>query len=478
MQENYVITRCLLVVSFALICCGCETAPKQNISKTEQTRQTVEKVDTEKMRSRLIDAYKELWPLISIDQQHKKLPALLADSLPELRSIGIERVSVLNRDNEATEVELRMVVSMLDDAIPSVRISAAKLLPEINLPDLPQRVVSSLKNEYNEDVASFEILFFKDNPYSDAIEPVLARLDSPLVQVSTNTLISLLKDAPYSEENFAIWNQKVKSAKKNQNEPTLLTLEAILGTDQDRDALIKLLKSDSIAIRTAVANGFATVGFWKPLVMYKNDPIIAPFLIRGLQTKADLEAFKALLSLRPTIDVSVWDIAVLNILKALDTRSFLLADDILSAAGKTDLRMNILMKVWKQSENRSLSARIAIAKRTVPLLNEKGRSDEALRQLEAYGDGMVDEELLSLQFKTAILASSWDSAANVRQKPRPWINEWEIMKANDPASAAVIRQQIIQRFELLLTESQRETLGLEQTSVVTEESTSEQEVIP
>jgi len=165
-------------------------------------------------------------------------------------------------------------------------------------------------------------------------------------------------------------------------------------------------------------------------------------------------------------------------LKALDTRSFLLADDILSAAGKTDLRMNILMKVWKQSENRSLSARIAIAKRTVPLLNEKGRSDEALRQLEAYGDGMVDEELLSLQFKTAILASSWDSAANVRQKPRPWINEWEIMKANDPASAAVIRQQIIQRFELLLTESQRETLGLEQTSVVTEESTSEQEVIP
>ncbi len=430
------------------------------------------------MRSRVIEAYKELWPLISIDQQHKKLPALLADRLPELRSIGIERVSVLNRDGEATEEELLIVVSMLDDHNISVRLAAAKLLPEINLPNLPEQVVSSLKVENNDEVASYEILFFKDKPYADAIEPVFARLDSPLVQVASNTLISLLKNAPYSEENYAIWKQKIKNAKKNQNEPTLLTLEGILGSDQEREALSTLLKSESEPTRSAVANGFATVGFWEPLVLYKDDPIIAQFLIAGLQNKADLEAFKTLLSLRSTINVSVWDSAVLSILKSLDTRSFLLADDILSTAGETDLRVNVLMKVWKLSENRSLSARIAIAKRTVPLLNEKGRSDEALRLLEAYGDNVVDEELLSLKFKTAILASSWDSAANVRQKPQPWINEWETIKLYDPAAASVIRQQIVQRFEQELTQSQRETLGLEQTSVVTEETTPEQEIIP
>ena len=430
------------------------------------------------MRSRVIEAYKELWPLISIDQQHKKLPALLADRLPELRSIGIERVSVLNRDGEATEEELLIVVSMLDDHNISVRLAAAKLLPEINLPNLPEQVVSSLKVENNDEVASYEILFFKDKPYADAIEPVFARLDSPLVQVASNTLISLLKNAPYSEENYAIWKQKIKNAKKNQNEPTLLTLEGILGSDQEREALSTLLKSESEPTRSAVANGFATVGFWEPLVLYKDDPIIAQFLIAGLQNKADLEAFKTLLSLRSTINVSAWDSAVLSILKSLDTRSFLLADDILSTAGETDLRVNVLMKVWKLSENRSLSARIAIAKRTVPLLNAKGRSNEALRLLEAYDDGFVDEELLSLQFKTAILASSWDSAANVRQKPQPWINEWETIKLYDPAAASVIRQQIVQRFEQELTQSQRETLGLEQTSVVTEETTPEQEIIP
>jgi hypothetical protein len=367
---------------------------------------------------------------------------------------------------------------MLDDHNISVRLAAAKLLPEINLPNLPEQVVSSLKVENNDEVASYEILFFKDKPYADAIEPVLARLDSPLVQVASNTLISLLKNAPYSEENYAIWKQKIKNAKKNQNEPTLLTLEGILGSDQEREALSTLLKSESEPTRSAVANGFATVGFWEPLVLYKDDPIIAQFLIAGLQNKADLEAFKTLLSLRSTINVSAWDSAVLSILKSLDTRSFLLADDILSTAGETDLRVNVLMKVWELSENRSRSARIAIAKRTVPLLNEKGRSDEALRLLEAYGDGFVDEELFSLQFKTAILASSWDSAANVHQKPQPWINEWETIKLYDPAAASVIQQQIVQRFEQELTQSQRETLGLEQTSVVTEETTSEQEKIP
>jgi hypothetical protein len=52
------------------------------------------------------------------------------------------------------------------------------------------------------------------------------------------------------------------------------------------------------------------------------------------------------------------------------------------------------------------------------------------------------------------------------------------MKIRDPAAAVVIRQQIIQRFEDLLTESQRQTLELEEASVVTEETTTEQEVIP
>ena len=161
---------------------------------------------------------------------------------------------------------------------------------------------------------------------------------------------------------------------------------------------------------------------------------------------------------------------VLNILKSLDTRSFLLADDMLGLINETDLRLDVLMKVWEQSESRSLGARKVIAKRTVPLLNSRGKAVEALLLLEEFGDSITDEDLLSLRFTTAILASSWDSAADVRPEPQPWITEWTRMLDRDPASAAVIRQQIIQRFNESLTETQRNTLGLEQTSVATEET--------
>jgi len=477
-------TRPIIALTVAVMCLGCESTPKdQTDNKPSGTRQINTRVDhmpSLPMRTRLIEAYKELWPLISVDQQHKKLPTLLNDPLHELRSFGIERISVLNRDGEATEEELQTVVSLLADVNQRVRLSAAKILPEINLSNLAQSVASYLANEEDENVASLEIIYFRDNPNPVAIEPILARINTNLAAESADTFVSLLGVIPRSSENYSIWIQFIRDAKRLHYVPTLLTLEVILGTDKDRRLLIPMLKDNIDPTRLSVAKGFAAVGYWEPLLERIEDPSLMPFTVTALQNKGDLEAFKTLLTLRSEIKVADWDTAALRILKSLDTRSFLLADDLLSGVGETDLRLNILVKVWKQSENRSLVARNAIAKRTVRLLNSNGREDEALLLLEEHKDvyQIKDEELLSLHFETAILASSWDSAADVRSDPQSWVNAWQTMKIRDPAAAVVIRQQIIQRFEDLLTESQRQTLELEEASVVTEETTTEQEVIP
>ena len=475
-------TRPIIALTVAVMCLGCESTPKdQTDNKPSGTRQINTRVDhmpSLPMRTRLIEAYKELWPLISVDQQHKKLPTLLNDPLHELRSFGIERISVLNRDGEATEEELQTVVSLLADVNQRVRLSAAKLLPEINLSNLAQSVASYLANEEDENVASLEIIYFRDNPNPVAIEPILARINTNLAAESADTFVSLLGVIPRSSENYSIWIQFIRDAKRLHYVPTLLTLEVILGTDKDRRLLIPMLKDNIDPTRLSVAKGFAAVGYWEPLLERIEDPSLMPFTVTALQNKGDLEAFKTLLTLRSEIKVADWDTAALRILKSLDTRSFLLADDLLSGVGETDLRLNILVKVWKQSENRSLVARIAIAKRTVHLLNSNGRADEAWSLFEEYGDPIFDEELLPLRFETAILASLWDSAADVRSDPQSWVNAWQTMKTRDPAAAVVIRQQIIQRFEDLLTESQRQTLELEEASVVTEETTTEQEVIP
>lgn len=474
-------TRPIIALSVAVMCLGCESTPKnQSDNKPNATHHINARVDQKPslpMKTRLIETYKELWPLISVDQQHNKLPTLLNDPLHELRSFGIERISVLNRDGEATEEELQTVVSLLADDNQRVRLSAAKLLPEINLSNLAQSVATYLANEKDENVASLEIIYFRDNPNPVAIEPILARINTNLAAESADTFVSLLGVTPRSSENYSIWIKIIRDAKRFHYVPTLLTLEAILGTDKDRRLLIPMLKDNIDSTRLSVAKGFAAVGYWEPLLERIEDPSLMPFTVTALQNKGDLEAFKTLLALRSELKVADWDTAALRILKSLDTRSLLLADDLLRDVGETDLRLSILMKVWKQSENRSRDAHIAIAERTVPLLNSTAIAAEALLLLEEYRDAIFDEKYLSLLFKTAILASSWDSAADARSDPQPWVNAWQTMKIQDPAAAVVIRQQIIQRFKDILTESQRQTLELEEASVVTEETT-EQEVIP
>ena len=81
---------------------------------------------------------------------------------------------------------------------------------------------------------------------------------------------------------------------------------------------------------------------------------------------------------------------------------------------------------------------------------------------------IVDEDLLSSLFDAAICASAWDTAADARSIPEPWIAVWQSTLQDDPTAAAVIRQQILIRFEDQLSISQREMLELIQDDATTE----------
>lgn len=472
----------ILAIPIAFHTLGCEATPQQKSSTALGSPTDFVKTNKQEEAAAtqldIVEVYQELWPLIPIEQQHKKLPSLLTNDLPDLRSFGIKRVSILNRDGEATEAELLSIVTLLGDPNPKVRVAAAEMLPEISLPQVPVTVARYLASEMNEEVVLAEITYFITNPHPDAAQPVIAWLNSPLVQQSSEALVAIFTDTRLFGQVDELWIDAVKQAQQTYSEPALLTLEIIVGSDTNRQQCKELLARASDANRRAVATGFAAIGAWEPLLPYKNDTELSPFLIDALQVKGDLDSFEMLLTLKASIETGVWSNASVQILKNLDTRSLLLADNMLLQANETELRLNTLLAIWKQSENRSLAARIAIAKRAIPLLNDAGRSDEALQILEEYGDSIIDDELLTLQFDTAILASLWDSAADVRPEPAPWVQAWVSMKENDPPSAVVLRQQILQRFETTLTNEQQTLLGVEETSVVSEETTSKQEIIP
>jgi len=415
------------------------------------------------LRGRLLDSYTLYWPLIDSAYQHDQLPYVLNDPLPELRAFGIGRVAVLLRDGDATDEELQLVVDRLRDPSPSVRLAAAKLLPEINTPGLAEFVANSLQAENDPQVIEEELLFFRARPDIKAIRPVIDLLEQNN-SAASETLVVLLQSHDVSLETKSQIVQIAQKVRRKNESPQLITLVAMLGSDSDKNKLIRLLDHEDDSIKQAVAEGFASSGYAMPLISRAENVEFYEYALAALQVQTGIEAFQELLRLYLPANTT-WDNVAFMLATTLDTATLLKADDMLKRLDKDALRLRIWTAVWEKSSDKSLKAKKAIARKTVPLMISKGDAVGALQLLDVFGEALVDDDLLSLRFSAAISASAWDAAADARPMPGPWILAWLTLKETDPTAAAVIRQQITTRFESQLDSNQRKVLGLQQTEV-------------
>ena len=429
-----------------------ETQPKTTIN-TEPIRP-----QTDSYRERVLDTYETYWPLISLEHQHQKLPSVLSDPLPEIRTFGIERVAILLRDNEATVDELQLVVSLLSDSDESVRFAVARLLPEIEFSGLEEFVTLALAEETNVDIANAELMYFQRHPNSGSFDVIVDKLSKEPNSVAALALIELLKTHDVSDERKQSLHSLVRQARRNNNTPELLTIEAMVGNDENRANLAEILNSQNRELQLAVARGFAEVGFAKPLIGFAHDSEFYKLALRALQRMATIDAFKSLMQLQRPDDAD-WDATVINIGQRLPTSDLLRADDMLQRSGRDNLRLALLKSVWELSGSRSLPERKTIAKRTVPLLIEEGDAVGALQLLDTFGESLVDDDMLELRFRAAIFASAWDAAADAMPLPEPWIKAWLELKDTNQAVANVMLQQIKSRFESSLDQQQLDLLG-------------------
>jgi hypothetical protein len=430
------------------------------------------------LRRRLFDSYVDYWPLISSEDQHERLPRVLVDPIPELRAFGVERVAVLLRDGEAVEEELQLVVTLVQDPHPTVRLAAAKLLPEINVEDLSDHIKRSdgkpiglsefvalaLETEERQSVAALELAFFQSRPHRHAVNPTISRLRSGPVDHAAKTLFALLNANMVSDDQKnRIFKhvQRCLRIRSISKLPSLITLNAMLGDTTVQHGLIHLLKSPDKSMAMAVAQGFASSGFAEPLIEL-DDPDLYAFALVALRNRGGIDSIQDLMAL-DSEDNSDWDAAVFAIAIKLDITSLIRADDMLKRRDMSALRLSILQSFWQSlwddSSTKSRPERVAIAKRAAPLLIETGDAVGALQLLGAFGDDLGDDDLLTLRFDAAIAASAWDAAADTRTVPEPWIEAWKL-KANEPTTADAIRNQIILRFQDKLTASERELLGI------------------
>ena len=469
---NALVSRLPLIISsiLLLVAFGCETPvqttnqprpiepkPKDIVQSSNDVQ--LEKNELRDLKEKLVETYSRYWPMISSEHQHELLPGVIGDTMPELRVFAIERVGVLMRDGDASDEELQLVVDCLQDENPTVRLAAAKLLPEIHVPGLAEHVADLLSFETNEQVVEQELIFFQTVSHPSAIAPTISRLEQKPSEPSAKALIFLLNNNEVTNKTKRqILRIVLKSNQKN-SVPALLTLEAMLGSNTTKQGLINLLDHQDDNIREAVAKGFGYAGFTDPLIARAGDDLMYPYALDALQTKIDIDSFQKLLSLRKENNPN-WDIATFNIATSLSTSDLLRADDMLKRLNLDELRLSILDEVWEKASEKSLAARKAIARRTVPLLIDNGDAVGALQLLDAFGEALIDDDLVTLRFIAAINASAWDAAADAKPEPTMWIAQWEKLKTVDSVAASVIKKQIIQRFNDQLTQEQKTLLEI------------------
>ncbi|MBC8201548.1 MAG: hypothetical protein H8E86_05820 [Planctomycetes bacterium] len=459
----------LLSLTFLIVAFSCESPqqtspqPKPILASPIPDNQSLNvgtSVDQpESLKQKIVETYARYWPLISSEHQHNQLPEVLGDKMPELRVFGIERVGVLLRDGEATNEELQLVVDRLTDSNSTVRLAAAKLLPEIDVPGLAEHVANAIAQEVDIEVAEQELIYFQTVSHPNAIPPTIDRLLQNPNGAAADALIFLLNNNDVSEKIQRQILRAVLKSRQQSSLPSLITLEAMLGSNTTKRALIKMLDNPNDSVREAVAMGFAYAGFAEPLIARADDPLLYTYALAALQKKVDIDSFKELLDVRKDNEPN-WNAAAFSIATSLSTSELLRADDMLKRLNLDELRLTILHDVWKNASQKSIAARKAIARRAVPLMISRDDAVGALQLLGVFGESLIDDDLITLRFVAAIDASAWDAAADARPDPALWITQWERVKVKDQNAASVIKKQIIQRYNDQLTQKQKTLLGI------------------
>ena len=464
----------LLICVLAVV--GCESSQQmhQNHSPVNNSRaptgvtivKTIE--DNEGvavLRGRVKDAYKQLLPFISVEHQVELLPVILRDPMEEVRIVGIERVGVLIRDGKAPKDVLRLVVDLLSDKKSTVRLAAAELLPEIHLPDVAHHVADALETEHNPEVLAKLLSFFVSQPNLIAINPTVKLLSTQAFNSAATTLIELFdKYREQCSDELLTRVLKIVQAKRrrSKNNTSLITLEAMLGGQEIQNKLLRWSERKDETIQRAVMEGLAYDGYVEPLIKQPINPKYFDLVFRSFQKRGGIQSFEQLMYLQDKITIDAdsdsWNFVVITIATKLNTEDFFDADKMLKRKGLYSLRVTILKQILSH-ENKPEPIKLeSIVLTLVPLLLNSGDTVEALQVFEVFGENMLNKELLTLKFDTAIKAHEWDAAADTNSDVDLWISKYKTINESDTGAASAMKTEIKQRFDL--TPEQLELLGI------------------
>ncbi|MEE2906378.1 MAG: HEAT repeat domain-containing protein [Planctomycetota bacterium] len=415
--------------------------------------------------TRLVDVYRDLWPLLQIEQQLERIPDMLEDDRAGIRAFGVDRVAVLLRDGEANETIEETVLERLEDSDVEIRRKVASLLGELSNPDIMNHVTERLEIESDPEVLNHALRFLQIRGDRTDLGKVLPLLqDEETRDIASATTWSFLRsNAPTEEERLEVLKMLGDSSDESST-PSELALRVLVGPDSELVEADLLLRDPDSATRSAVAEALLRRKRYESVLANGSDSAIYPIAIQAaleMPTDRSLDRINRVLELSAPGESqqTLWLEAISKASESVPPVDQPLLDDRLAAHPAVDetLRITILDKALEQ-ENLDKAEQIVILKRLVPLLIQENKAKTAVILLEKLHT--EDPELSDMRFQAALLSRDFAIAANMHDDMPQWIEAYEIIQESHPESAGAVKDEITQRFNEQLDDALKTRLGI------------------
>ena len=419
-----------------------------------EQRNEIERLATERdLLSDRLQLVLSRWYITITDEgeRSEQLRAMLADDIAAVRLFAGNQVDLMLRNGESPDqATINAVRALLGDDVGAIRVLGARLLNRLQVPDVSELLVAAVIEEADPQVAAVILDLIATRPGIEAFDPVVTRLDDPVVSAaSSRALVQLIYAGTVPED----WRQQVRGPVLLMHEtrvtPATAALLALLGGPSEIEASMKALDHESTDIRSSAARAFLHVRMDAPLLARRDDPVVRPFAIEAFGRQAPtMENLRDLLELEPIEqDLSTWHGSVVRLAGGAPIESRIMIDDLLMDRQGIPLalRSELLAAALGEQTTTDEDARhrLEVLGRYTEVLAEDRRWIDVAKALGQPGLEL-DSPLLDRLFMARMQLQDFAGASQIHARPEPWISFLENRRAAPEESTVDIDKILVQ----------------------------------